>query len=56
MAVSFSVGAVSLPGSYTTEWNFTTHDGTAPSTPGTPDMDSGSDNGSSQTDTGLTIH
>ena len=37
-------------GSYSTQWNFTTHDNVAPSTPGTPDMDSGSDSGQYTTD------
>ena len=46
----YAVDALSQAGNYTTQWNFTTHDNVAPSTPGTPDMDSGSDSGQYTTD------
>ena len=46
----YAVDVAGNSGNYTGERNFSTHDGTAPSTPDTPDLDPGSDSGQSNSD------
>ena len=46
----YAVDTAGNDGSYTTEWNFTVDDVISPTAPGTPDMASGSDSGSSSSD------